>query len=73
MEGETLVQEEIVAVTFGDDTLTAVLCTVNKSVCVREMLWRMFCIKETAPKCGPMAGSPFCITCLPPTSHCAVL
>lgn len=36
-------------VTLCDDTLPTVLGTVNKCVC--EMLWRMFCIKETKCQC----------------------
>lgn len=45
-------QERIVAwqpATLSDDTLPAVLGTVNK--CVYEMLWRMFCTKETKSQC----------------------
>lgn len=36
-------------VTLSDDTLPTVLGTVNKCVC--EMLWRMFCTKETKCQC----------------------
>lgn len=49
---KTAEQEEIVAwqpVTLSDDTLPTVLGTVNKCVC--EMLWRMFCTKETKCQC----------------------
>lgn len=49
---KTVEQKEIVAwqpVTLSDDTLPTVLGTVNKCVC--EMLWRMFCTKETKCQC----------------------
>lgn len=50
---ETVAQEEIMVwqpVTHCDDTLPTVLGPVNKK-CVCEMLWRMFCIKETKCQC----------------------
>lgn len=49
---KTVEQRQFVAwqpVTLGADTLPTVLGTVNKCVC--EMLWRVFCIKETKCQC----------------------
>lgn len=60
---KTAKQEEIVAwqpVTLRDDTLPTVLGTVNKCVCVRNVIENVLYKRNKTPMCGPVAASPAC-------------